>query len=232
MFTGDMLDLLQEREKMSTVAFFDLDYTLLDTSSGLIYLKEIIKQRRAPLWYVGQIGFRYQLKLLDFGQTHARLITYVGRHGRTEAAKFFESRVTGQILSRLTAAGKAKIEWHKNQGHRVVIISASIEEIVKPVAEHLGLGQDYLCTRLAVENDHYTGELDGPLCYGPGKVYWARKWAAKNKLEFPEAAGYVYTDSASDLPLLETAAHPIAVNPSRKLAKIAAARGWPIERFY
>lgn len=217
---------------MSTVAFFDLDYTLLNTSSGLIYLKEVIKHRRAPLWFIGQIGLRYQLKLLDFGQTHAQLITYVGRQGRDEAAKFFQTRVVKQILSRLTQAGRDRIKWHQDQGHRVVLISASIEEMVKPVAEYLNLGSDYLCTHLAVQNGHYTGELDGLLCYGPGKVHWARTWAAENKLDFPDAVGYFYTDSSSDLPLLEMATHPIAVNPSRKLAKIAAARGWKIERFY
>jgi len=217
---------------MSTVAFFDLDYTLLDTSSGLLYLKEIIKQRRIPLWYAGYVGFSYQLKLLDFGQTHTRLMTYVGRQGRTEATKFFEGWITRQLLPRLTTVGQAKIEWHKTQDHRVVIISASIQEIVKPVAEYLGLGGDYLCTRLAVQHDHYTGELDGPLCYGSGKVHWAKVWAAKNELDFPQAIGYFYTDSSSDLPLLELATHPIAVNPSPRLAKIATVRGWATEYFY
>jgi HAD superfamily hydrolase (TIGR01490 family) len=217
---------------MTPTAFFDLDYTLLNTSSGLIYLKEIIKQHRAPLWFVGYIGLSYQLKLLGFAHAHARLITYVGRQGRTEATKFFGTWVARQLLPRLVPAGQAKIEWHKDQDHRVVIVSASIEEIVKPVAEYLGLGQNYLCTRLAVQNDRYTGELDGPPCHGPGKVYWVREWAAKNKLEFPQSSAYFYTDSSSDLPLLEMVAHPIAVNPSRKLAKIAAVRGWTIERFY
>ena len=217
---------------MTTVAFFDLDYTLLDTSSGLIYLQEIVKQRRAPIWYVGYISLSYQLKRLDFGETHARLITRVGRQGKAEATSFFETWVKRGLLPRLAPAGKSKIEWHKNQGHRVVIISASIEEIVRPVAQHLGLGDDYLATRLATQNNHYTGSLDGPLCYGHGKVYWAGEWASRNKLDFPNAVGYVYTDSSSDLPLLELAQTPVAVNPSRRLTNIAKARGWAIERFY
>lgn len=215
---------------MRTIAFFDLDYTLLDTSSGLVYLREIIKQRRVPLWLLGYVSLSYQLKLLDFGQAHSRLITRVAKNGHAEAASFFEEWVTRRLLPRLAPAGRAKIEWHQSQGHRVVIISASIQEIVKPVAQHLGL--DYLCTRLAVQNGHYTGGLDGPLCYGPGKVRWAKTWAAQNKLDFPDAVSYVYTDSASDLPLLELATHPVAVNPSRKLAKIAADRKWAVERFY
>jgi HAD superfamily hydrolase (TIGR01490 family) len=217
---------------MSTVAFFDLDYTLLNTSSGFIYLQEIVKQRRAPLWAVGYISLAYRLKLLDFGQTHARLMTYVGREGPAETAMFFEAWVKRQLLPRLSPAGRAKIEWHQDQGHRVVLISASIEEIVRPIADHLGLGQDYLCTRLAVRDGRYTGEVEAPLCYGDGKVHWAKSWAAKHQLEFPATVGYFYTDSCSDLPLLQVATYPVAVNPSRKLAKIAATKNWKIERFY
>jgi HAD superfamily hydrolase (TIGR01490 family) len=217
---------------MSTVAFFDLDYTLLNASSGLLYIREALRQRRVPLWVVSHTFLNYQLKRFDFGQAHARLITYIGRPGQSETAKFFEEWLPRRLFPHLTVAGQAKIEWHKQQGHRVVILSASIEEIVKPVAKYLGLEQDYLCTHLAVQNDRYTGALDGPLCYGPGKVYWAEQWAIKNKLEFPPTRSYFYTDSSSDLPLLELVTHPVPVNPSRKLTKIATARGWAIERFY
>jgi HAD superfamily hydrolase (TIGR01490 family) len=217
---------------MSIVAFFDLDYTLLKTSSGLHYIRESVKQRRVPWWTAAQIGLRYQLKLLDFGQAHTLLIRQVGRRGQAETTEFFQQWVPRRLFPRLSPGGRSKIEWHLFQGHRVVILSASIEEIVKPVAEHLGLGQDYLCTRLAVKNGAYTGMLEGPVCHGPGKVHWVKQWLAENGLAFPGAAGYFYTDSSSDLPLLELVAHPIAVNPSRKLAKIARAKGWPIERFY
>lgn len=217
---------------MTTVAFFDLDYTLLDTSSGMLYIREALRQRRLPLWVVSRTFLGYQLKRLDFGQAHGRLITHVGRHGQSEAAQFFAEWIPRCLLPRLTAAGQAKIAWHQNQGHRVVILSASIEEIVKPVAVHLGLGDDYLCTHLAIKNDRYTGQLAGPLCYGPGKVYWAQQWAQRNNLPFPPATSYFYTDSSSDLPLLEMVSHPSPVNPSRKLAKIAASRGWPVEKFY
>jgi putative phosphoserine phosphatase / 1-acylglycerol-3-phosphate O-acyltransferase len=215
---------------MSIVAFFDLDYTLLNASSGVLYLREALKQRRLPWWVVSQVALRYQLKLLDFGQAHAHLIRYVGRQGQNETAKFFAEWLPRRLYPRLTQTGQTRIKWHKEQGHRVVILSASIEEIVKPVAEYLGLGRDYLCTHLAVEHDRYLGQLNGPLCYGSGKVYWAKQWAEENNIDL--AHSYFYTDSSSDLPLLELVGHPIGVNPSRKLAKIAAAKGWPVERFY
>jgi len=214
---------------MSTVAFFDLDHTLLNTSSGVVYLQEIIRQRRVPPWIVAYLGLSYRLKLLDLGQTHARLMHHVGRAGHIETAKFFEEWVSRRLHSRLTPAAKAKVAWHQDQGRRVVIISASIEEIVKPIAQHLGLGEDYLCTRLLVKEGRYTGEVDSPHCYGSGKVHWAKLWLAQNGLNFPQDVGYFYTDSPSDLPLLEVAAYPVVVNPSRKFSKIARARGWQIE---
>lgn len=215
---------------MTTVAFFDLDFTLLNTSSGIIYVKELVRQRHVPLWLVGLIGLRYRLKMIDYGQAHTRLIHHAGKQGHSATQPFFAQSITPQLLNRLTETGRRKIQWHKNQGHRVVIISASIDEIVRPVAQHLAV--EHLCTRLAVENDRYTGQLDGPLCYGQGKVTWAKQWAQQNNLDFPRCVGYFYTDSSSDLPLLELAQNPTPVNPSRKLAKIAANRGWPIEYFY
>jgi HAD superfamily hydrolase (TIGR01490 family) len=217
---------------MSAVAFFDLDYTLLDASSGIIYIRESLRQNRLPLWVVTWIGAQYQLKLIDYGEAHARIIKYTGRAGYHLTKEFFNEWVARRLFLRLSPKGLEKIAWHQQQGHQVVIISASIEEIVKPVAEFLGLGSDYLCTRLSVENGHYTGTLDGPLCYGTGKVILARKWAKDNGLEFPECVKYFYTDSSSDMPLLELAKHPVAVNPSRKLARIAKNRNWPIEKFY
>lgn len=215
-----------------TVAFFDLDYTLLNGSSGLLYIQEAIKQRRLPVWVVGYVGLMHRLKRLDFGEAHLQLIKYVGRTGYQDTQQFFESWINHRLLPRLAPPGRAKIAWHKEQGHRVVLLSASIEEIVAPVAHHLELGSDYIGTRLAVEQDRYTGQLAGPLCYGRGKVYWAKQWCADNQLDFSQTTSYFYTDSSSDVPLLELVKHPVAVNPSRRLQKIAVERGWQIERFY
>ncbi len=216
---------------MPSVAIFDLDYTLLRGSSGLMYVREAIKSGRLPLWMAGYVGLLYRLKILNFGQAHARLITRVARHGPDEAAPFFAEWVPRRLFPRLSPVGLERLRAHRQAGLRVVIVSASIEEIVRPVAQHLNLGNDYLCTRLEVKDHHYTGQLDGPACYGEGKVEWVRRWLVEQNLPFPEAIDYVYTDSSSDLPLLKLARHPVAVNPSPRLEKVARARGWPVEKF-
>jgi phosphoserine phosphatase len=69
-----------------------------------------------------------------------------------------------------------------------------------------------------------------PVCYGQGKVVWAERFAAEWDVDL--AASYFYTDSISDLPLLERVGHPIAVNPDTRLRRLARARRWPVELFY
>ena len=104
---GNLYQLARSNSLMSTVAFFDLDYTLLDTSSGMLYIREALRQRRVPWWVIGHTFLGYQLKRLDFGQAHGRLITYVGRPGQRETANFFAEWVPRRLLPRLTAAGQA-----------------------------------------------------------------------------------------------------------------------------
>jgi len=75
----------------------------------------------------------------------------------------------------------------------------------------------------------YTGELDGPFCYGPGKVEAMQALAAEQGLELDRC--WAYSDSASDLPMLQAVGHPVAVNPDAKLQRHADLEGWPVVEF-
>lgn len=215
----------------NVIAFFDMDYTLLDTSSGLLYVQYL---RRT-----GQIGRRvlarvawwtllYKLTLIDMSRAMPKMVTYA-QHA-SASAMMAQSRqwFATMVVNHLSPIGVARIREHQQQGHVVVVISASTQFAVQPVAEHLGL--EFLCTRLAVENDRVTGEIVSPPCYGAGKVAWARQLADQHAI--PIGRSYFYTDSLSDLPLLEIVEHPIAVNPDPRLKRLAVQRGWPIEKFY
>jgi phosphoserine phosphatase len=84
-------------------------------------------------------------------------------------------------------------------------------------------------TRSIVVDGRYTGELDGPFCYGPGKVEAMVELANWNGYELDQC--YAYSDSASDLPMLEAVGHPVAVNPDARLERHARRHGWPIVIF-
>ena len=116
---------------------------------------------------------------------------------------------------------------HKLRGHDVIVVSASGEEIVAPIAAALGATHS-VATSMREEDGHYTGEVDF-YCYGPGKVEAMEELAAEYGYDL--AASYAYSDSITDLPMLEAVGHPTAVNPDRALRKEAAGNGWPILTF-
>ena len=214
-------------------AFFDMDNTVLCGSSGRLYLEYLRRKRLLswPRWLAitGQVGL-YVTGLTTFPQLMARLMTQVAGADEAEAWRISEAWFDEMLRGFIAAAARERIIWHRQLGHRVAIISASTPYAVSPVAHDLGLGDDYLATRLEVVSGRFTGKLIEPPCYGAGKVTLARAYSTQHKLDLAES--YFYTDSHHDLPLLESVGHPVAVNPSRKLKAIALERRWTLERFY
>ena len=120
------------------------------------------------------------------------------------------------------------IEGHRAAGRLVYLVSASPEEIVAPLAEHLGLDGIIASRALIDAEGRYTGEV-GFYCYGENKVEAITELAALKSIDLSQS--YAYSDSATDLPMLEAVGHPIAVNPDRELTRTALHNGWPIVEF-
>jgi len=216
---------------MNIAAFFDMDRTILDDSSGMLYLRY--------LWQTGRIGPReglriawwwlwYALGLVNFPQAMARMfISFMGEREdivRVGSAAWFEEWVAPHI----TETAVQRIEEHRAQGHRPVVLSAASVYVVRPLAERLKI-PDYLCTYLEVKDGRFTGRLVEPSCYGPGKVLLAEQFAARNGIDLGRS--YFYSDGYEDVPMLERVGHPVVVNPDRRLRRLARQRGWPIERW-
>ncbi len=214
-------------------AFFDMDNTVLCGSSGRLYLQYLRRKRllSGPRWLAitWQVGL-YVTGLTSFPQLMARLMTQVAGSDEAEAWRISEAWFAEMLRDYIAPAARERIDWHRQQGHRVAIVSASTPYAVSPVAHDLGLGDDYLATRLEVISGRFTGKLIEPPCYGVGKVTLARAYSIQHNLDL--AVSYFYTDSHHDLPLLESVGYPVAVNPSRKLRAIALERRWHQERFY
>jgi phosphoserine phosphatase len=100
--------------------------------------------------------------------------------------------------------------------------------LVEPLAKALGMTAG-IGTVSAIADGVYTGDLAGPFCYGPGKVEAITELARWENLDLAQC--YAYSDSASDLPMLEAVGHPVAVNPDAKLERYANHNGWPIVVF-
>jgi hypothetical protein len=124
--------------------------------------------------------------------------------------------------------GLVLIRDHLGAGRRVYIISASPEEIVTPLALYLGV-DEAIASRARLDDDgRYTGEVEF-YSYGPFKADAIVEAARLHDIDL--AASYAYSDSATDLPMLEIVGHPVVVNPDRELARIARERDWEVRLF-
>lgn len=218
---------------MTVAAFFDMDHTVLSNSSGRLYLKYLMQTGRLSWWRwanITRLVAAYAVGLLDFPHLMSRLMVYAAREDEAATWRLSEQWFSDMLQHYIAPAACDRIAWHRTQGHHVAIVSAATPYAVKLVAEALGCGDAYLATRLEVIDGKFTGAVIEPACYGTGKVTLAKAYARQRDLDL--GGSYFYSDSSSDLPLLEAVGHPVAVNPSRKLHKIAIARQWPVVRFY
>jgi HAD superfamily hydrolase (TIGR01490 family) len=216
-----------------TAAFFDLDETIIAKSSTLAFSKPFFNQgllnRRAVL-KSSYAQFIFLLSGADHDQmdrmrTH---LTNMCTGWDVAQVKSIVNETLHDIMTPLVFAEAADlIAAHKLCGRDVVVVSASGEEIVAPIARALG-ATHAMATRMVVEDGKYTGEV-AFYCYGEGKVQAIRELAAREG--YPLEHCYAYSDSITDLPMLEAVGHPSVVNPDRGLRREATDRGWPVLSF-
>ena len=216
-----------------TAAFFDLDKTVIAKSSTLAFSKPFFDQGLINRQAVLKSTYAQFLFLMS-GADHEQMnrmrsyITTMCKGWNVEQVKSIVGETLHDIVDPLVFAEAANlIADHKLCGRDVVVVSASGEEIVAPIARALG-ATHAMATRMVVEDGKYTGEV-AFYCYGDGKVDAIRELAAREGYALDHC--YAYSDSITDLPMLEAVGHPTVVNPDRALRKEAAGRDWPVLTF-
>jgi HAD superfamily hydrolase (TIGR01490 family) len=121
----------------------------------------------------------------------------------------------------------ARVAAHRRAGHIVAILTSATRYLAEPLGADLGIDH-LLVTHLVVREGRFTGEVVEPVCYGRGKVYWAQRFATEQGLDL--ARSYFYTDSITDLPVLDRVGHPCVVHPDPRLRRLAQQRGWQVLR--
>jgi HAD superfamily hydrolase (TIGR01490 family) len=215
-------------------AFFDLDKTLMAGSSGMQFARVatrqgIIGRRQLASWGVEHL--RYRLR----GTTDERTseVLKVARELITGVAEKtiarMEPEVMAEILPRVFPQMLDEVHAHQDAGRPTFIVSAAGDGIVESLARVLGM-EGGIGTRYEVDAEgNFTGRLDGPFVYGPGKVEAMQRFADQHEIDLESS--YAYSDSLSDLPMLRAVGNPVAVNPDPPLAEIAKAEGWQTMRF-
>lgn len=213
------------------IAFFDMDRTLVAANTGRLYAQLLRRRGRLTLRQTAHIVallVRYRLSLVDLDDVSARAIRKMA--GTPEAPLEAECRelYDESIRSLVYEEALNLLNEHRSRGDLIVILSASTPYLVRPLAADLGV-DGYLCTSPTVADGLFTGEYSPPICYGAGKVVWARRFCEEHGRTLEGST--FYTDSYSDLPLLLAVGSPRIVNPDLRLLVAARLRGWPVFRF-
>ena len=215
---------------MAVAALFDIDGTLLARNSAPLYMSHLRRTGQArrrdvarTLYYL----FWYKLGLLDVRSALEVSMAFV--RGRDEAAlaadclTWYREAVRPYVFPSMAAL----VEAHRRAGHLTVILTSATRYLAEPLGADLEIGH-FLVTELVVREGRFTGEVVEPVCYGRGKVYWAERFAAEHDVDLGQS--YFYTDSITDLPVLDRVGHPRVVHPDPRLRRIAQRRGWQVLR--
>jgi HAD superfamily hydrolase (TIGR01490 family) len=212
-----------------SVAFFDLDKTLLAVNSGTLWIRRELalghlsrfQALRASLWIA-----RYHLGFVSMEDAvRAAIAQLAGTHAQTlqeRTVAFYEE----QVRPLYRPGALRALDEHRGAGERLVLLTSSSGYLSELVARDLRLDA-ILCNRFEVdERGLHTGRPLGAVCFGPGKRTHAEDYA--RQVGVPLSACAFYTDSYSDLSVLEVVGRPVAVHPDHRLRREAARRGWPV----
>jgi putative phosphoserine phosphatase/1-acylglycerol-3-phosphate O-acyltransferase len=212
-------------------AFFDVDKTILAENSGTAYLK-VLYERGEIDWRMVVFGIgsylRYKLNLLDIErwvENNSGLF-----RGRSEAltAREADDLFRNVLLHMIYPDAEKLVRDHVAAGHVVALVSGSTRFVLEPLAAHLGV-KHMLCTQLESRDGLFTGRVVKPICFGEGKIYWIQQLIERESVDL--ARSYFYTDSITDVPLLDLVGHPVVVNPDPLLYRRALRRHWPVRFF-
>jgi len=215
-------------------AFFDLDKTVIASASMVAFGRRFYDagmiSRRTVLR-----GLWGQLVYLHLGASEEKLtrmretvLALTRGWDQSKVSAIVEDALTSVVEPIIYAEALELMAEHRRAGRRIVIVSASPEEVVDPIGRLLDV-DDVLASRSQVDHEgRYTGEM-AFYAYGPFKADAMEDLAARRGIDL--AASYAYSDSYTDLPMLEAVGHPVAVNPDRPLAKAARDRGYEVRSF-
>lgn len=219
------------RGATGVAAFFDLDGTLIPGSANIPLAKAAFKagfasKRELAVDLARNLSFMLMGASDDrSAQVRDRILRGVTGRPASEIEALADGFLE-ELVATITPTVEVVLAEHREAGHDLVLISASPTEVVQRFALASGMTYGVGTTAERDERGCYTGRLSGPFCYKEGKASIVRDLAASHGYDLAEC--FAYSDSASDLPLLQTVGHPVAVNPDHALRMLAAQGGWRV----
>jgi HAD superfamily hydrolase (TIGR01490 family) len=223
-----MKDLSRDTAGAAAVAIFDLDGTIMSTNVVEQYLWSRLPELGplAQLAEVGQVARRLPGYLLAEQQDRGSFLRAVYRRYRGLDLAALERRVdttmAPHVLARVSPEALQRISEHRAAGHTTILVTGAVKTLTRPLREHFDV---IVAAELATDADgRCTGYLARPPLVGESRAAWLKHYAALHGVDL--ARSYAYADSHSDLPMLQTVGHPVAVSPDIPLMRAAARSQW------
>ncbi len=214
-----------------TIAFFDMDETLIAVNSATLWVRyQWRKGEISTTDVVRSFGYLlgYKLAIVDVERLATEAVSRLNGRAeedlREETLRWYAQEVQHTIIEEI----RGVIARHRAQNHRCVLLTASSTYIAEALSADLEL-DGAISTRFAVENGVFTGALDGGVCWGQSKASRGRDWAYEHGISLEDC--WFYTDSYTDLPMLEAVGNPVVVNPDPRLARWASQRKIGVLRY-
>jgi HAD superfamily hydrolase (TIGR01490 family) len=212
------------------VHIFDVDYTLVKKSTSWYFLLEALAQKRIRFRQIRRLPFewlRYKAGFpnQDFIEETVKHLQGIKQDVLEDLA---ESCFIRRLKPNIYIEGHKLIEEIRRRGETVMLATSSFYTLLRPLERFLGITET-IASRLEFSGGKTSGRLTGSSLFGANKKTAVERWLGERNI--PPEAVYFYSDSYTDIPLLEWCGHPAAVNPDRLLAREAKNRGWDILRF-
>jgi HAD superfamily hydrolase (TIGR01490 family) len=214
---------------LPALALFDLDHTLIGGDSDVLWGKFLGERGLIDPEVQAQAHKRFYqeyvagtLDIMDFLRFQLRILGELPMQTLQDLHRDFMAQCIDPIL---LPQAFSVIEWHRMQGHTLMIVTATNRFITGPIAKRFGV-EHLIATEPEMIGGRYTGGVTGVPSFREGKVTRLNAWLAERALGLEHS--WFYSDSHNDLPLLSIVKYPVAVDPDQNLAREAQERAWPI----
>jgi len=211
-------------------ALFDMDRTLVRKETLSLYVRyqrSIGEATRRDLLRVLYWVTQYTMGMIDAPEVASRALRVLEGTPEAAMAARCDDWFRRYVETHVCDLGRRAVERHRERGDLLAIVTGASPYAARPLARRLGI-EHVVASELEVgAQGLFTGRFVEPLCLGDGKIVRAQRLAEAEGFDLAEAT--FYTDSFTDVPLLEVVAEPVIVNPDPRLGRLAKKRGWRIE---